>query len=69
MNLDSALSIGTGLTLTLISFGMLRAGCPRSSSCESDKSRCGTCAALNTKLGLCTAFGTGLLYVYRGFRI
>ena len=68
MNLDSALSIGTGLTLTLISFGMLRAGCPRSSSCDSDNNSIGKCASLNTKLGLCTAFGTGLLYVYRGIR-
>jgi hypothetical protein len=41
MNLDSALSIGTGLTLTLISFGMLRAGCPRSSSCDRDNKSIG----------------------------
>ena len=68
MNLDSALIIGTGLTLSLISFGMLRAGCPLSSSCDSDNKSIGNCASLNTKLGLCAAFGTGLLYVYRGIR-
>ena len=69
MNLDSALNIGTGLTLSLLSFGMLKGGCPRNSGCDSDNSRVGTCATLNTKLGLCTAFGTGLIYVYRGIRL